>query len=119
MGANDYVTKPLDFPVVLARVQTQLQLKRFIERNLVLEHELSERNAALEAANESLMRAAQARGSTWNRPRACRRRFCPRSYPTWADSLTAGVSSPASSWPAMRSTSCCSTATTSLCMCST
>jgi two-component system sensor histidine kinase/response regulator len=28
MGANDYVTKPLDFPVVLARVQSQLALKR-------------------------------------------------------------------------------------------
>ena len=27
LGANDYVTKPFDFPVVLARVQTQLQLK--------------------------------------------------------------------------------------------
>ena len=27
-GANDYVTKPLDFPVVLARVETQLTLKR-------------------------------------------------------------------------------------------
>ncbi len=28
LGANDYVTKPLDFPVVLARVQTQLALHR-------------------------------------------------------------------------------------------
>ena len=28
LGANDYVTKPLDFPVVLARVRTQLELKR-------------------------------------------------------------------------------------------
>jgi adenylate cyclase len=28
LGANDYVTKPLDFPVVLARVETQLALKR-------------------------------------------------------------------------------------------
>jgi len=28
LGANDYVTKPFDFPVVLARVSTQLQLKR-------------------------------------------------------------------------------------------
>jgi sigma-B regulation protein RsbU (phosphoserine phosphatase) len=28
LGANDYVTKPLDFPVVLARVHTQLSLKR-------------------------------------------------------------------------------------------
>jgi len=28
LGANDYVTKPLDFPVVHARVQTQVLLKR-------------------------------------------------------------------------------------------
>ncbi len=28
LGANDYVTKPLDFPVVLARIRTQLSLKR-------------------------------------------------------------------------------------------
>jgi phosphoserine phosphatase RsbU/P len=28
LGANDYVTKPLDFPVVLARIQTQLSLRR-------------------------------------------------------------------------------------------
>jgi len=28
MGANDYVTKPFDFPVVLARVRTQVALKR-------------------------------------------------------------------------------------------
>src|SRR5687767_2233425 len=27
-GANDYVTKPYDFPVLLARVRTQLALKR-------------------------------------------------------------------------------------------
>jgi len=28
LGANDYVTKPLDFPVVLARIEAQLTLKR-------------------------------------------------------------------------------------------
>ena len=28
MGANDYVTKPFDYPVVKARVATQVQLKR-------------------------------------------------------------------------------------------
>jgi class 3 adenylate cyclase len=28
LGANDYVVKPLDFPVVLARVSAQLQVKR-------------------------------------------------------------------------------------------
>jgi len=32
MGANDYVTKPFDFPVVLARVQTQVALKRSQEQ---------------------------------------------------------------------------------------
>lgn len=31
LGANDYVTKPIDFPVVLARIQTQLSLKRLSE----------------------------------------------------------------------------------------
>ncbi len=28
LGANDYVTKPIDFPVLFARVQTHLQLRR-------------------------------------------------------------------------------------------
>jgi adenylate cyclase len=31
LGANDYVTKPLDFPVVQARTETQLALKRAME----------------------------------------------------------------------------------------
>jgi len=28
LGANDYVTKPIDFPVALARAQTQIELRR-------------------------------------------------------------------------------------------
>jgi sigma-B regulation protein RsbU (phosphoserine phosphatase) len=32
MGANDYVTKPLDFKVVMARVETQLRLKHTTEQ---------------------------------------------------------------------------------------
>lgn len=28
LGANDFVSKPIDFPVVLARIQTQLALRR-------------------------------------------------------------------------------------------
>jgi len=32
LGANDYVTKPLDFPVVLARVQAQLRARRAVRR---------------------------------------------------------------------------------------
>lgn len=31
IGANDYVTKPLDFPVVFARIQLHLRLKRLSE----------------------------------------------------------------------------------------
>ncbi|MEW6365596.1 MAG: response regulator [Acidobacteriota bacterium] len=30
-GANDYATKPLDFPVVMARVETQLSLRRLAQ----------------------------------------------------------------------------------------
>jgi adenylate cyclase len=44
LGANDYVTKPLDFPVVLARVQTQLSLKRAGEEVRRLARELERRN---------------------------------------------------------------------------
>jgi class 3 adenylate cyclase len=45
LGANDYVTKPLDFPVVLARVETQLTLKRQKEeiRRLAQDLELHNR----------------------------------------------------------------------------
>jgi class 3 adenylate cyclase len=44
LGANDYVTKPLDFPVVLARVRTQLQLKKAKDEVQRLAEELSIRN---------------------------------------------------------------------------
>jgi phosphoserine phosphatase RsbU/P len=50
-GANDYVTKPLDFAVVLARVQTQLALKRSIDQIRLLERGLAERNRELQVAN--------------------------------------------------------------------
>ena len=45
LGANDYVTKPLDFPVVLARLQTALSLKRAKERVTKLAEELELRNS--------------------------------------------------------------------------
>jgi len=32
LGANDYVTKPIDFPVLLARLQTQISLRRLSQR---------------------------------------------------------------------------------------
>jgi adenylate cyclase len=44
LGANDYVIKPLDFPVVLARVQTQLSLKRAMQEIQRLAEQLEIRN---------------------------------------------------------------------------
>jgi len=54
LGANDYVIKPLDFPVVVARVETQLSLKRAVEQIQRLEHSLAARNRALEKANSRM-----------------------------------------------------------------
>ena len=53
-GANDYVTKPLDLPVVLARVQTQISLKRAVDQIKRLEQNLEQRNQDLEAFNVKL-----------------------------------------------------------------
>ena len=44
LGANDYVTKPLDFPVVLARVNAQLEMKRANDRVRQLVGEVERRN---------------------------------------------------------------------------
>ncbi|HYT95077.1 MAG TPA: response regulator, partial [Gemmataceae bacterium] len=44
LGANDYVTKPLDFPVVLARIRTQLALRQAVSRITDLEQKLDARN---------------------------------------------------------------------------
>src|SRR5262245_20088353 len=49
-GANDYVTKPLDVPVVLARIRTQLALRRAVAQATALEQKLEARNKELEAA---------------------------------------------------------------------
>ena len=44
LGANDYVTKPLDFPVVLARTQTQLSLRQAVAEIQRLATQLELRN---------------------------------------------------------------------------
>jgi PAS domain S-box-containing protein len=57
LGANDYLTKPVDFAVALARVQSQLARKQaqqalrlsisgLVETNRQLENEIAERNRA-------------------------------------------------------------------------
>jgi len=50
-GANDYVTKPIDFPVALARVQTQLERRRQ-DRDLKVKAERL--SLAASGANEGL-----------------------------------------------------------------
>ncbi len=45
LGANDYVTKPIDFPVVLARVNAQLALKRANDKIRSLVADVEKRNA--------------------------------------------------------------------------
>ena len=54
LGANDYVTKPLDFPVVLARVEAQLAHKRAVDRIVALEAEVRQRNGQLQVANDRM-----------------------------------------------------------------
>ena len=44
MGANDYIVKPLDFPVVAARVETQLSLKQAMGEIRLLARKLEIRN---------------------------------------------------------------------------
>ena len=49
LGANDYVTKPIDFPVCLARVQSQLALKRAQDQVKRLNAGLARRNDLIKA----------------------------------------------------------------------
>jgi class 3 adenylate cyclase/CheY-like chemotaxis protein len=44
LGANDYVTKPLDFPVVLARIETHIRLKEAKQKVERLAKELEKKN---------------------------------------------------------------------------
>jgi class 3 adenylate cyclase/CheY-like chemotaxis protein len=48
LGANDYVTKPIDLPVILARIEAQLSLKRAMEEIRRLAHGLEIRNAFIQ-----------------------------------------------------------------------
>ena len=59
MGASDYVTKPIDFQVALARVNTQMHLKASIDRVRLLEKSLAERNAELESANKYMTQSLE------------------------------------------------------------
>jgi sigma-B regulation protein RsbU (phosphoserine phosphatase) len=57
LGANDYVTKPLDMPVALARIRTQLALRRAVAQVKDLQGKLDAHNRELRAASEALAAA--------------------------------------------------------------
>ena len=78
IGANDYVTKPVDFAVALARVNTQVERKFASEAlelmntelhraNLGLESRISERTQRLSEVNRKLVKEIAQRQSTEDR----------------------------------------------------
>ena len=80
-GANDYVTKPLDLPVVVARLRTQLSLKRAYDQILALEHDLEIRNAELENANAELESAYEQMKGDLQSAASVQRSLLPDSLP--------------------------------------
>ncbi len=48
LGANDYVTKPVDFAVAIARINSQLETKRANDKNLISKRSLESRTAVLD-----------------------------------------------------------------------
>jgi sigma-B regulation protein RsbU (phosphoserine phosphatase) len=64
LGANDYVTKPLDFPVVLARVQTQLALKEATDAVRAAHQRMKRDLEAAARVQQALLPAADLEGDT-------------------------------------------------------
>ncbi len=78
LGANDYVTKPLDFPVALARIRTQLALRRAVTQVKELEGRLDAHNRELKAATESLAAANERHTRDLDAAARVQRGFRPR-----------------------------------------
>ncbi len=81
LGANDYVSKPLDFPVVLARIHTQLSLKRAIEEVIRLERSLEQRNQELIGVNGRLAEANRRMERDLRAAARIQEAFLPRGEP--------------------------------------
>src|SRR4051794_26415610 len=58
-GANDYVVKPIDVPVVLSRIRTQLALRQALAKATELKQSLDRRNRDLEDAAAKLTAATE------------------------------------------------------------
>ena len=81
LGANDYVTKPIDFTVALARVKTQLEMGRAVREVMKLKRDLSLRNAELENAVELLRRSAERTRGDLELAAQVQATFLPRDLP--------------------------------------
>jgi sigma-B regulation protein RsbU (phosphoserine phosphatase) len=81
LGANDYVSKPLDFPVVLARIQAQLSLKQAVEEVLRLERSLEQRNQELLGVNARLEEANRRMERDLRAAARIQESFLPRGEP--------------------------------------
>ena len=74
LGANDYITKPIDFPVLFARIRAVLSHKRteddLRQTKAELERRVEQRTAQLRRLNEGLKREIEQRKRTERRYRA-------------------------------------------------
>jgi len=59
LGANDYVTKPYDVPVLCARVQTHLSIKRMVEEMAHLERSLAQANSRMKGDLQAAARVQE------------------------------------------------------------
>jgi sigma-B regulation protein RsbU (phosphoserine phosphatase) len=59
LGANDYVTKPIDFTVAFARIKTQLEMGKAVRQVLKLQDDLWLWNAELENALAALKQSTE------------------------------------------------------------
>ena len=83
-GANDYVTKPLDFAVVSGRVKVHLQLKQSVDQIVALETDLKLRNEELNATNVELTRSAERTSRELTAAAKVQHAFLPHSNPNIA-----------------------------------
>lgn len=81
LGANDYVVKPFDPAVVVARIRTQLSLKRAVDRIVRLEHDMESKNRELEQANSELQQAYRHIKSDLEAAAQVQRALLPTSLP--------------------------------------
>src|SRR5262249_18767712 len=96
LGANDYVTKPLDIPVVLARIRTQLALRRAVAQVRELEGKLDVHNKELRAATEGLAAANDRHTRDVEAAARVQRAFLPALPPELSGAQFAGALMPCS-----------------------